>query len=276
MGILGPLWISATIWSIGDVILFLVLILPKQISTPVKKIMIPTNVHSIVKTFNTLFFQCLIFTFIVPNAFYPDAFDHPYFVIAGDFFVSSMAICFNIILFDIKPISLEKHALNHSHKHAILFFIMTPFIILGISGIGCGMHMLMRSVGKNGWGAFDHFSQFVLGISLFITWGSLAIIRALHYSTSHYIFLEKIILQCFAAIFTLIPMIVGSMGDFSFLVLELGINTFMTFLLIVISVDGHDSQWFLTIINCMLRILNISPRNEINIEIPEEKANILV
>lgn len=125
--------------------------------------------------------QVLGVAVIVPNAHFPGNFEHPSLVLFGDVLAGVMAVSLKGCIFDIEPLSVERHALyrcaappkaasfcitlarcGRGSWRAVAFLSLHPLENLTVCAIGGAMAMLIPAIGRGGFTAASPFAQQVL------------------------------------------------------------------------------------------------------------------
>lgn len=161
----------------------------------------------IVARFDGLFVEVLGVAVIVPNAFYPGKYAHWWHVMVGDLLAASMAALLKIGLFDVEPMTFERHAIRRSKLAAVLFMANNAVSNFAICAIGAGMSMLIPAAGAKGSAARSPFAQAVLCGASCVFWASLTVTKLLHCPINQQAYSIKVLAQAAGAAGMLVPLL---------------------------------------------------------------------
>jgi len=161
----------------------------------------------IVARFDGLFVEVLGVAVIVPNAFFPGKYAHWWHVLAGDLLAASTAALLKIGLFDVEPMTFDRHAIRRSKPAAVAFMANNAVTNFAICAIGAGMSMLIPAAGDMGRAAHSAFAQAVLCGASFVFWASLTVTKLLHRPVNQQAYSVKVLAQAAGAAGMLIPLL---------------------------------------------------------------------
>ncbi|KAL1515839.1 hypothetical protein AB1Y20_002455 [Prymnesium parvum] len=179
-----------------------------------RKMLPKSSLMYIVARFNDLLIEVLGVAVIVPNAFFPGAFPHATLVLLGDVLAAVMAVSLKICIFDVEPLSVERHALYRSRWSGCAFLFLHPLTNLAVCAIGGSMAMLIPAVGYFGHLARSPFAQRVLcfgsATQLFCT----SLGKLLHTPKRKEVHYLKAATSAAGGAASLLPLLHSSLGDF--------------------------------------------------------------
>lgn len=124
--------------------------------------------------------QVLGVAIVVPNAFYPYAFDSPGLVACAVLMIGVLTTILKIGLFDFEPADTSDHAVHQSALSAYAYLTVYPATNIGLCASGGAAAILIPAIGAGGLASHTQFAQTVLCGSTALTWCSLALTALIH------------------------------------------------------------------------------------------------
>jgi len=180
---------------------------------------LPRNPHYVVERLNGLLIEVLGVAVIVPNAVYPVGFAHPPLVLLGDVLAAVMAVSLKMALFDVEPVSVERHALHTSRWRGSAFLALHPLTTLALCAVGGAMSMLVPAIGAGGIAARTPFAQGLLCAGSAVQSICASLSKLLHTPKRRDVHLLKASLHAVGGAIALLPLLVPAVGDFGVLTL---------------------------------------------------------